>query len=99
MSIWSGFAIAGEVATAGSGVANAAWFAHRASRSAGPRRLASLLLMLLFAAVARDAAAHLLPGAPSWPSLQGVLLRLPLLAANVAAALAILAGSGRGRAQ
>ena len=52
--------------------------------------------MLLFAAVALDAAAHVLPGAPSWPSLQGVLLRLPLLAANVAAALAILAGSGRG---
>ena len=99
VSIWSGFAIAGEVATAGSGVANAAWFAHRAAHTAGPRRLASLLLMLLFAAVALDAAAHVLPGAPSWPSLQGVLLRLPLLAANVAAALAILAGSGRGRAQ
>ena len=99
MSIWSGFAIAGEVETAGSGVANAAWFAHRAAHTAGPRRLASLLLMLLFAAVALDAAAHVLPGAPSWPSLQGVLLRLPLLAANVAAALAILAGSGRGRAQ
>ena len=99
MSIWSGFAIAGEVATAGSGVANAAWFAHRAARTAGPRRLASLLLMLLFAAVALDAAAHVLPGAPSWPSMQGALLRLPLLVANVAAGLAILAGAGRGRAQ
>ena len=99
MSIWSGVAIAGEVATAGSGAANAAWFAHRALGTAGPRRLASLLLMLLFAAVALDAAAHVLPGAPGWPSLQGALLRLPLLAANVLAALAILAGSGRGGAR
>ena len=99
MSIWSGLAIAGEVATAGSGAANAAWFAHRALGSAGPRRLAALLLMLLFAAVALDAAAHVLPGAPGWPSLQGALLRLPLLAANLAAGLAILASPARERAR
>ena len=99
MSIFSGLAIAGELATAGSGAANAAWFAHRAAQAAGPRRLAALLLMLLFAAVALDAAAHVLPGAPSWPSLHGMLLRLPLLAANVLAGLAILAGPRRERAQ
>ncbi len=58
MSIWPGLAIAGELASAGCGAANAAWFAHRAAAAAGPRRLAALLLMLLFGAVALDAAAH-----------------------------------------
>lgn len=95
MSIWSSLAFAHEVATAGSGAANAAWFAHRASRSRGPRRAAALLLALLFAAVALDAAAWLLAAAPGEARPQA-LLRAPLLAANLAAGLAIAAGAGRG---
>ena len=91
--IWSGVAVAGSLATAGSGAANAAYFAHRASRASGPRRAAALLLTLLFTAIAIDALAYL---ALAEPSAEGVLLRSPLLAANVAVGIAIAAGAGAG---
>ncbi len=92
MPIWSTVALANEVATAGSGAANAAYFAHRASHARGPRRAAALLLALLFAATALYAAAYLLNAGPT-P--EGALLRLPLLIANLAVGLAIAAGAGR----
>ena len=93
MSIWSSVAVVNEVATAGSGAANAAYFAHRASRARGPRRAAALLLTLLFAATALDAAAYLLLAGPTS---EGALLRMPLLIANLAVGLAIAFGAGRG---
>ena len=92
VSIWSSLALANEVATAGSGAANAAYFAHRASRARGARRGAALLLTLLFAATALDSVAYLLIAEPT-P--EGALLRVPLLVANVAVGLAIVAGAGR----
>jgi hypothetical protein len=90
--IWPGVAIAEDVATAGSGVANAAYFAHRGAASTGPRRLGALLLTLVFAAIALDAIAYL---ALADPSAEGALLRAPLLLANVAIGVAIAAGAGR----
>ncbi len=91
-SIWSGVALAEDVATAGSGAANAAYFAHRAAVTHGSRRLGALLLTLLFVAITTDALAHL---ALAEPSAEGALLRAPLLLANVAVGLAIVAGAGR----
>ncbi len=90
--IWSSVAVAGSLATAGSGAANAAYFAHRAFRASGARRAAALLLTLLFTAIAIGAAAYL---ALAEPSVEGALLRSPLLAANAAVGLAIAAGAGR----
>ena len=58
----------------------------------GPRRLGALLLTLLFAAITTDALAEL---ALAEPSAEGALLRAPLLLANVAVGLAIIAGAGR----
>ena len=91
-SIWSGVALAEDVATAGSGAANAAYFAQRAAATQGSRRLGALLLTLLFVAITSDALAQL---ALAEPSVEGPLLRAPLLLANIAVGLAIAAGAGR----
>ena len=90
--LWSGVAFAGHVATAGSGAANAAYYAHRGVTAHGPRRLGALLLALLFAAITLDAIASLVLGEPSAVD---ALLRAPLLLANVAIGLVIVAGAGR----
>ena len=94
-SFWSGVAAAGDAATAGSGAANAAWFARRAAASRGPRRLGALLLTLLFAAVALDAGAGLALAAPGEAAAAAALAGAPLLLANLAVGCAVLAGAGR----
>ncbi len=90
--VWNAISIAEELATAGSGTANAIYFVGRAIRSDGPRRLAALVLVALFAGSALSVGVHLMPGE------SGVLvaaLRLPLLLANLVTFSLILGGAGR----
>ncbi|MDP6607063.1 MAG: hypothetical protein QF664_12515 [Dehalococcoidia bacterium] len=93
MAAWDQIAVVEELATAGSGAANAVYFSGRSLRPGAcvKRRVAALALATLFLGTALNiAAAHLSDG--------GVLaaaLRLPLLAGNVAAFSLVLAGAGR----
>ena len=50
--VWDGVSVVEDVATAGSGAMNAAYFARRAWAAQGPRRLAAGVLALLCAASA-----------------------------------------------
>ncbi len=79
-----------DAAIAGSGAANAAYFAARAWRSEGARRLAAAVLLLTFAGLALDAAVHL-----AAPASGVALLRLPALAGSLAASALIAIGAGR----
>jgi hypothetical protein len=80
-SLWEGSALVGDLATGGSGGLNAAYFAGRAGGAAGPRRLAAAVLALLCGGVALAATRDAL-GTPDGPA--GLLLRAPLLVANLA---------------
>ena len=89
---WSAVAFAEHAAIAGTGAANAAYFAHRGYSARGARRTGALLLTVLFAAISLDALAAVglsEPGAP------GALLRAPLLLANAATGAVIALGAGR----
>src|SRR5437879_5414265 len=88
--VWDGVAIVEDMATAGSGIFNAAVFAGHALGVRGPRRGAALLLAALFAATAAEALARLGTGDPS--ALE-VAARTPLLVANVTAATVLAAGA------
>lgn len=90
--LWTGISVAEDVAGGGSGAFNAAYFLGRSVREGGSRRTAALLLALLFAGVAADAATHLLFGEPSPAS---TLLRAPLAVASVIVGAVIAAGAGR----
>ena len=90
--LWSGVAFAEHAAIAGTGAANAAYFAHRGCRARGARRLGALLLTVLFAAISLDAFATL---GLSEPGAAGALLRAPLLIANAATGVVIALGAGR----
>lgn len=90
--LWAGVAITQELATAGSGAANAAYFAGRVVRERGPRRVAAMVLTVLFAGVSLSAGAQLLAGDPGAGA---VLVRLPLLAANLAALAIVALGARR----
>lgn len=84
---WNALGAAREAATTGAAAFNAAIFAERARQGRGARRLASLLLVALFASIAIDAGWQLLsPGSTTG------LPRLPLLAANAAIALVLMRG-------
>jgi len=89
---WSGVAFAEHAAIAGTGAANAAYFAHRGLRARGARRLGALLLTVLFAAISLDALAAL---GLSEPGAADALLRAPLLLANAATGVVIALGAGR----
>ena len=89
---WNQISIAEQLATAGTGTVNALYFAGRALRIGGPRRGAALVLTALFAGSALDAAARLALGDND---VAAAAVRLPLLAANLAAFSLILAGAGR----
>lgn len=82
-----------DAAIAGSGAANAAYFAARAWRGTGARRLAAAVLLLTFAGLALDGALHLAT-APAAPAAVA-LLRLPALAGSLAASALIAIGVGR----
>jgi hypothetical protein len=83
-------AAAEELTTAGCGGLNAAYFAVRACKAHGPRRIASALLALLFAGGALLA---LLP-VHADGALE-VALRTPLLVAHITALVLICLGAGR----
>ena len=90
--LWNEISVAEELATAGSGTANAAYFAGRAIHARGPRRVAALVLLALFAGSALHAAAYLTLGDSG---ALAAAVRLPLLLANLATFSLILAGAGR----
>lgn len=94
MAAWDQISVVEELATAGSGAANAIYFSGRSLRAGagGKQRAAALVLATLFLGTALNVAAIHVAGDG------GVLaaaLRLPLLAGNVAAFSLILAGAGR----
>ncbi len=85
-----------DAAIAGSGAANAAYFAARAWRGTGARRLAAAVLLLTFAGLALDGALHLAaPATAAASPMAGALLRLPTLAGSLAASALIAIGVGR----
>jgi hypothetical protein len=89
-NVWYGVAVVEGVASAGSGAANAAYFAQRAYRERGPRRGAAALLSLLFA----GAAAVSMHAAGEADAAAAVAV-VPLLTANLAASALLWAGAGR----
>ena len=89
---WSAVAFAEHAAIAGTGAANAAYFAHRGYSARGARRTGALLLTVLFAAISLDALAAV---GLSEPGAAGALLRAPLLLANAATGAVIALGAGR----
>lgn len=84
-----GVAVVEEIATAGCGGVNAAYFASRAWRTRGTRRAAATVLATLFAGSALAA------GQPHEPGLADIALHASLLAANVGTLLLIWLGAGR----
>lgn len=86
---WTEVSVVEDVATAGSGAANAAYFARRAWLTHGPRRLAAGVLALLCAASALAA----VDAGPPGPAT--VLAQAPLLVANLAIAALLWRGAGR----
>ncbi len=85
-----------DAAIASSGAANAAYFAARAWRLQGARRLAAVVLLLTFAGLALDGALHLVAPATAAASPMAVaLLRLPTLAGSLGASALIAIGAGR----
>ena len=89
-SVWAGVSTFEDIATAGSGALNAAYFARRAWLARGGRRFAAALLAALFAGTAL-ASMHLGDG----PGAAEVLSRAPLLLANLTASALLWAGAGR----
>lgn len=80
-AFWDSAALVEDLASAGSGGLNAAYFTHRARAGTGPRRLAAAVLALLCGGAALQAAQHLVVAGPGAAE---VLARVPLLAANLA---------------
>lgn len=85
---WNAISVAEDVTTAGSGAANAAYFAGRSVGLSGARRMAALLLALLCGAIAMQAVAHLLGVGDAGPAV--ALVRAPLLVASVAIVVIVL---------
>jgi hypothetical protein len=92
-ALWDEIAVAGDVATAGGGVANALYFGRRALAGRGPRRGAALVLATTFGGAAVHAASQLAAGSEGAVA---ALVRAPLLAGTLGAALLIAAGARRG---
>ena len=92
--LWSEVSLLEELATAGSGTANALYFGAHSLRGGvpAPRRTAALILVALFAGSALTAVAELAfdGGGALWAA-----VRLPLLLGNLATFSLILAGAGR----
>lgn len=86
---WAGVSVVEDVATAGSGAVNAAYFARRAWMAHGPRRAAAGVLALLFAA----SALSVVDAGPAGPA--AVLAQAPLLVANLAVSALLWVGAGR----
>lgn len=96
MAGWHQISVIEELATAGTGAANAIYFTGRALRAgaAARRRTAALVLAMLFLGSALSATASY-AGGGSDGGVAVALLRLPLVAGNVGAFTLILAGAGR----
>ena len=84
-----GVAVAEELATVGCGGINAVYFASRAWRARGTRRVAATVLAALFTGGALAA------GQPHEPGVLDVVLRVPLMAANVGTLVLVWLGAGR----
>lgn len=93
-AVWNDISIAEELATAGTGMANALYFASRAlqSTTSGPRRVAAAVLVALFAGSALEATTHIALGEAGAIA---AAARLSLLLGNLATFSLILAGGGR----
>ena len=97
MSGWHQISVIEELATAGSGAANAIYFTGRALRTQTVlrRRTAALVLAMLFLGSALSATASYAGGGSDEGGVIVALARLPLFAGNVGAFTLILAGGGR----
>lgn len=93
-AVWNDISIAEELATAGSGAANAVYFAGRAlqSTASAPRRFAALVLVALFAGSALEATTHIALGEAGAVA---AAARFALLLGNLATFSLILAGGAR----
>ncbi len=96
MAGWHQISVIEELATAGSGAANAIYFTGRALQNGAVtrRRTAALVLAMLFLGSALSATVSFAAG-ESGDSVAAALVRLPLVAANIGAFTLILAGAGR----
>lgn len=96
MAGWHQIAVIEELATAGSGAANAIYFTGRALRAGvvARRRTAALVLAMLFIGSALSATASY-AGGGGGDGVIVALIRLPLVAGNLGAFTLILAGAGR----
>jgi hypothetical protein len=96
VSGWHQISVIEELATAGSGAANAIYFTGRALRAhtVFRRRTAALVLAMLFLGSALSPTASY-AGGGSGEGVIVALARLPLFAGNVGAFTLILAGGGR----
>lgn len=92
-TVWNEIALAEKLTRAGTGTVSALYFGRRALSASGPRLAAALVLTALFAGCALNAAALLVAGGGAVDG-QGAP-RLPLMAANLAAFLLVLARAGR----
>lgn len=94
MAAWDQISVVEELATAGSGAANAIYFSGRSLRAGvgRRRRVAALVLATLFLGTALNVVSAQLVGDGG---ALAAALRLPLLAGNIAAFSLILAGAGR----
>lgn len=90
--IWDGLGEAQSAALAAGGSANALYFARRAGRGAGARRVAAAVLTGIFAGIAVEAAGHLGEGPLAAAE---VVRRAPLLVATLATNLVLAIGAHR----
>ena len=90
--VWNALGIAQSVAMAVSGTANAIYFARRAARSTGARRIAAAVLVAVFAGIALEGIAHL-AGHPD--AAIEVVRRAPLLVATLVTSALLRLGAGR----
>ena len=90
--MWNALGMAQSVAMAASGAANAAYFAQRATRSTGGRRIAAVVLAAVFAGIALDGVVHL---AGTVDAAVEVVRRAPLLVATLLTSALLRLGAGR----
>jgi len=94
-TLWNSYALAEAAATAGSAAFNTGYFGTRGARTGGPRRLAALVLALLFGGVALEAAQGAALAMAGDESGAAALARLPLLVSSLATSASISLGTGR----
>lgn len=88
-------ALAQAAATAGTAAFNTGYFGTRSMRAEGPRRVAAVILALLFGGVAADAAQGIASAMAGDATAATTLARVPLLVASLATSASISVGAGR----